>query len=108
MKTPANQAQKTRNGIQRDVEVPKGGWKEHTFYVVDVSFSIDNIIHRDLFFTGFLDHEKKPAGYNKFFNAEYTISYAVYLRVVEEVLDWNKHRAVFGSTARMMNDGKKN
>ena len=47
---------------------PDGGWKERTWYVVEVSYRLGNPIHRSLYYTGFLNgggkKEKWPGGYN--------------------------------------------
>lgn len=48
---------------KQEIIPPKGGWKPHTWYVVDVSYFLGNPIHKSLFFTGFLSKEH-PAGYN--------------------------------------------
>jgi hypothetical protein len=46
---------------------PRNGWKACSWYLVDVSYNDGNPIHRQLFYTGFLNgNEKgtKPGGYN--------------------------------------------
>ena len=44
---------------------PKDGWKESTWYLVEVSFRKGNPVHYNLFFTGFLNgYGGSPGGYN--------------------------------------------
>lgn len=45
---------------------PDGGWKENTYYVCEVAFSSNNVIHNTLFYSGFLDSSGEPSGYNGF------------------------------------------
>ena len=45
---------------------PLGGWKAHTFYLVEVSYGTGNPIHRDIFHTGFID-KGEPQNYNYLF-----------------------------------------
>lgn len=53
---------------KRTIYKPKNGWKERTYYIVDVAFSANNVIHRAIFYTGFLNGEKdgEPGAYNGF------------------------------------------
>ena len=55
-------------GIEKPLrKEPKGGWKESTYYVCNVAFSSHNVIHRAMFFTGFLNGKNgTPGGYNGF------------------------------------------
>lgn len=55
------------NCIVQRISPPVGGWKEKTYYAVDVAFSKNNVIHRLVFYTGFLSDEGRPNGYNRFF-----------------------------------------
>jgi hypothetical protein len=43
---------------------PEGGWKEQCYYLVDVSYSSGNPVHRAIFFTGFLHSDGNPGGYS--------------------------------------------
>lgn len=45
---------------------PEFGWKEQTVYLVEVSWSETNPIHRALYYSGFLNGEPEgtPGGYN--------------------------------------------
>lgn len=76
---------------------PKGGWKEETVYEVDVAFSPDNPVHPALFYSGFLNNDGTPGGYNRIWNPTYHI-YSIedvhYLRVVREVMLWPKRYEV--------------
>ena len=45
---------------------PKGGWREHGWYICDVSNGPTNPVHRVLFYTGFLSESGDPAGYSGF------------------------------------------
>lgn len=51
------------------IQTPKGGWKEQTWYLVEVSYSKRNPVHKALVFTGFLDDKGRPAGYSGIFQA---------------------------------------
>ncbi len=55
---------------KQEILPPEGGWLEHTWYVVNVSFRAGNPIHRSLFFSGFLNGgkpaDKIPGGYSGF------------------------------------------
>ena len=71
----------------KEITPPAGGWKENTFYVVDVAFAANNPIHRSIFFTGFLD-DGVPGGYNKFFcegACSLTYNCAYYLKAIAEI-----------------------
>ncbi len=43
---------------------PRCGWKEHTWYLVDVAYNGGNPVHRDLLYTGFLGSDGTPQGYH--------------------------------------------
>lgn len=57
----------SRNKMKRTVIPPVGGWKEHTLYLVRVSYRDSNPIHHALFLSGFLNNKGEPAGYNYVF-----------------------------------------
>ena len=67
---------------------PKGGWKDRTYYIVKVAFSSGNVIHKSLFYSGFLT-DGKPCGYNMIINPTYEeikdINRAYCLEVIEEL-----------------------
>ena len=44
---------------------PKGGWREGAVYLVDISWSDNNPIHRALFHTGSLSEEGEPRAYSQ-------------------------------------------
>lgn len=67
---------------------PKGGWKERTWYHVEVAFTNTNPIHGALFYSGFL-HDGNPAGYNTLVSHSYddeTYAFAHSRKVYEKVL----------------------
>ena len=53
---------------------PEGGWKERTYYVVEVASGSANPIHRAILYVGFIP-ERRPyplsGGYTTLFNATY-------------------------------------
>jgi len=56
--------------------LPEGGLKPSTTYIVEVAFSPTNIIHRTLFYTGFLNGKHNtPGGYNEFLRTEDHLEY---------------------------------
>ena len=74
---------------ERTIMPPLDGWEAQTYYVVAVAFNSNNIIHKAIFYTGFL-HEGNPAGYNNFgvFNRDdslFDISDAYYLRAIRVI-----------------------
>jgi hypothetical protein len=75
----------------KTIIAPAEGWKESTAYLVDVSFSERNPIHRALFFTGFLNGpDCGPGAYNKLFhtsdsNGHYELKDVRFLRVIRQV-----------------------
>ncbi len=67
---------------------PSGGWEEQTYYIVDVAFSAVNVIHRTIFYSGFLSSlEGDPSGYNLFVHSEdtLTIEDAYYMKVIIKI-----------------------
>jgi hypothetical protein len=68
---------------------PKDGWKEECFYVVEVKVSRHNLLHKSLFYSGFLDSIGVPAGYNQVINPTYEypieLQEIYYLKVIEEL-----------------------
>lgn len=71
----------------KTILTPKEGWHSHTYYWVLASFSPDNPLHLYLFFTGFINEEGAPSGYNQFVGCEDNTMYhqAHYLQVVSKV-----------------------
>lgn len=76
---------------KREIIPPEGGWKEKTFYEVEVSYSSRNPIHKAIFYSGFLS-KGKPCGYNAIWNptcgSPKGIEYAHYVKAIK-VLDYN-------------------
>lgn len=69
---------------ERTILPPEGGWRECTFYVVDVALSPANCVHRAIFYTGFLNGlGGGPGGYNALMNPTY-----------DTMLDDNPYRTV--------------
>lgn len=52
-------------------DLPPKPWKEHTFYVVNVSMRPGNPWHKSLLYTGFLS-DGKPGGYSGLINPSYS------------------------------------
>ena len=73
------------------VTPPKNGWKQQSYYVVNVSFSNNNPIHRAIFYTGFLNDDGQPNGYNEigFYEDFKAISDVYYMGVVR-IIDVNE------------------
>ena len=67
---------------------PVNGWKEKTYYVVRVALGSENVIHKSLFYSGFLQ-DSKPCGYNCLLNPVYDTKYKLtqtyYLQVIEQL-----------------------
>ena len=64
---------------------PKNGWKEKTWYLVEVAFCNNNPVHRQVFYSGFISKDM-PCGYSGFVSTDSeTTSYyeAVYFKPVE-------------------------
>jgi len=73
-------------GIKRGTVVPpRSGWKERKYYLVDVAYSGGNVIHRSIFYSGFLT-DGKPGGYNillsPFSDNDSSLRDVFYLKVV--------------------------
>lgn len=68
---------------------PKGGWEEHTFYLVEVAFSNNNPVHRHIFYTGFISKDGRPNGYNNLITCseDSGFSDAVYLYPIERLFN---------------------
>jgi len=79
---------KMRLHEKKEIIPPEGGWKESTYYIVEVSFSRTNPVHRKIFYSGFLI-EGFPAGYNQLFAGRdtgfVTIKNVFYLKALKEI-----------------------
>ncbi|HLD90731.1 MAG TPA: hypothetical protein VI911_06940 [Patescibacteria group bacterium] len=69
--------------------LPEEGWKEKTYYVVEVAFSENNPVHRGIFYSGFL-HKAQPGGYNAFAmfvesERSLKITDAYFIKVIREI-----------------------
>lgn len=75
---------------------PIDGWRNKTYYVVEISMSLNNPIHQDIFYSGFINHESMPAAYNALMNANVSIESVQYLkviRVIDKSID-NEHKMI--------------
>ncbi len=66
---------------------PKNGWKQNTWYLVEVAFHQFNPIFGALFFSGFLNNGI-PSGYNEIAGLEdkNDINDVVYMRAIKELI----------------------
>ena len=73
----------------KGIHPPEGGWKDNTFYVVEVAYKPLNMIHKAIFYTGFCDEKGVPQGYNWLMNGCYedlcSVQEAYYLKAVAEL-----------------------
>ena len=83
----------------------KKGWKERTWYLVEVAFSEHNPVFGALFYSGFLNggefdyktegyKTQEPGGYNHFAGASLdgheTINDIYYMKVIKELINENE------------------
>lgn len=90
-----NAEQRVQCGLppeKKTIIPPGGGWEPRTYYVVDVAFSSHNVVHRSIFYSGFLNGDNEgPGGYNVVWNASYEvgdhypISKCHYLKVISKI-----------------------
>lgn len=77
---------------KKEIILPDGGWEEKTYYLVEVSWSSANPIHKAIFYTGFLNGYKGPGGYNQLYSGSYdhyedhSISGVYYMKVIRELV----------------------
>lgn len=95
-----------RKPSKQTIHPPKDGWKQETFYIVEVAFSDVNVVHKAIFYTGFLNgKDNGPGGYNYLtcpsYENNYDISDVFYIKAVEELFE-GKDKLLTGSfkTAR--------
>lgn len=73
---------------ERTIIPPEEGWEENELYEVEVAYSSNNVIHRAIFFTGFL-HNGNPSSYNSIFQptseTTHSIKDAYYLRPIRQL-----------------------
>ena len=77
---------------EQRIEAPVGGWKRNTHYLVDVCYRKENMIHRAIFYSGYINGGEKfdqPGDYNRFMRYNYGDKYGFedvfYLKVVKEL-----------------------
>lgn len=76
----------------RTIHTPKGGWKKQTYYVAEVAFSRHNVVHRALFYSGFLNGKGGlPGGYSGFLTTDGQpgLDAAYYFKPIQAVMDDN-------------------
>lgn len=57
---------------KRTIIPPPNGWKPRTYYTVEVAWTEHNVIHKAVFYTGFLNGPNgEPGGYNQIWNPTY-------------------------------------
>lgn len=68
---------------------PTQGWDAHAWYIVEVAYEPNNVIHKALFYSGYLDGEGRPGGYNCLINPSYdcnpSIGKVYYLAVINKI-----------------------
>jgi len=73
---------------KRRIIPPEFGWEEQQYYTVELAFDENNVIHKSIFFSGFL-HRGEPAQYNSIFNPTYEQLYKIsdvhYLKVIDNL-----------------------
>jgi len=65
--------------------IPENGWEASTYYVVEIAMFMDNPIYMDIFYSGFISEDGKPAGYNKLLTTEVKIHEVKYLKVIRKI-----------------------
>ena len=80
-----------KNEQERYIVPPEGGWQEHTWYLVLVSWGKGNPVHYGIMFTGFLDRDGEPGGYSGITPIRYIednpFQKAYYLKAMKILLD---------------------
>lgn len=56
---------------KKEIIVPEGGWKENTYYVVQVSYSPTNPVHTAILGVGFLQEDGSPGSYSEIWCTSY-------------------------------------
>jgi len=74
---------------EKEIVTPEGGWKEHTYYVIQVSYSSNNPVHTAILGVGFLKEDGSPGNYSEIWNNSYggvkTFRSAWYIEVVKVI-----------------------
>jgi hypothetical protein len=71
------------------IVAPEKGWEDHTWYLVEVAYHKNNPVHRDLFYSGFIDKINKiPSDCNFLPGYGYLrrIEDTYYLKVIRKVV----------------------
>ena len=80
-------------GIPHKGLIYDGVLKPSTHYIVDVAYSSTNVIHRSIFYTGFLNDKGVPSSYNGIFSQgsqEKRFSDIYYMKIVSEITEINE------------------
>lgn len=72
---------------ERTIVPPVDGWEDKTYYVVAVSMSRTNLVHKSIFYSGFLSDKNNPANYNAVWGDESNIpiNKVHYLKVIRKI-----------------------
>lgn len=70
----------------RTIIPPEKGWEPSTYYVIDVAFNSINPIHRGIFYSGFLNENGTPQGYNSVITSDdASISDVYYMKALASI-----------------------
>jgi len=80
----------------RQKNTPPGGWKENTYYLVEVSYQASNPVHLAILGVDWLDkyRENYPCHYSQIWNTTYDrpipFENAYYLKVLRELVTFDE------------------
>ena len=57
--------------VAEGVIAPQEGWQPNTYYLVNVKLDPRNVLHRAVFYSGFLNDQEEPEEYNTLWAARY-------------------------------------
>ena len=80
---------------KHEIIPPEGGWKELTYYVVDISVNKNNPVHRAIMYVGFLGKQNPLAGgYTGLMRTSgadcYPVNTLYFIRAVCEIPEMNE------------------
>ena len=69
---------------------PKNGWKEQTYYVIEVAYGTNNMIHTAILAVGFINDNDTFGGYTYIFGRTYdpeikNVNEAYYMKALHEI-----------------------
>jgi hypothetical protein len=74
---------------EKEIVTPEGGWKAHTYYVVQVAYTPTNPVHTAILGVGFLQDNGSPGNYSEIWCTSYEFPQpfksAWYLEVVKVI-----------------------